>query len=281
MLWIDQFPRFPDAMKHLTLTLLLIASLPAMAQRSSDQPAADWYTVELLVFEQASERNPPPPANPEVPDTADAVVLQERFEETAAEDLMAGPLLPLPQALRFLPAADGTGTLDEARARLERSPRYRPIVRLAWRQRVAAFSDPVPVRVQGGDVLDRREPESVEPTLLRETGRNADRELAIHEVDGKVALVRGRYLHLHVDLVFREQAPSILARGTASTYGDTDPYSAFPTWHIAERREIQPGELQYFDHRRFGVIAVATPWLAPEPDSEGAPGPAANLTDED
>lgn len=268
-------------MKQLILTLLLIASLPAMAQRSNNEPAADWYTVELLVFEQASERNPPPPANPAVPDTADAVALQERFEQSAAEDVMAGPLLPLPQALRFLPAPEEKGTLDEARARLERSPRYRPIVRLAWRQRVAAFSDPVPVRVHGGKVLARQEPESVEPALLRETGRKDGRELAIHEVDGKVALVRGRYLHLQVDLVFRERAPSILAREMAPTYGDTGPYSAFPTWHIAERREIQPGELQYFDHRRFGVIAVATPWLAPEPDGESAPGPAANLTDED
>lgn len=266
-------------MKHLTLTLLLIASLPAVAQHSNNQPAADWYTVELLVFQQAAERNPPPSAEPAVPDTSDAVHLQERFEQTAGEDVMAGPLLPLPNALRFLPAPEGTGTLDEARVRLERSPRYRPIVRLAWRQRVAAFSDPVPVRVQGGKVLARREPESVEPALLRDAGPDADRELAIHEVDGTVALVRGRFLHLRLDLVFREQAPSILARG-APTYGDTGPYSAHPTWHIAERREIQPGELQYFDHRRFGVIAVATPWLAPEPDSESAPGPAANLTDE-
>lgn len=268
-------------MKRLTFTLLLIASLPAVAQHSNNQPAADWYTVELLVFEQASERNPPPPANPAVPDTADAVVLQEQFQQSGAKDVMAGPLLPLPQALRFLPAPEGTGTLDEARARLERSPRYRPIIRLAWRQRVTAFSDPVPVRVYGGEVLARQEPESVEPALLRETGRNDDRELAIHEVDGKVALVRGRYLHLHVDLVFREQAKSILAHGTSPTYIDTGPYSAHPTWHISERREIQPGELQYFDHRRFGVIAVATPWLAPEPDSDSDPGPAANLTDED
>lgn len=281
MFRIDQFPKFPAAMKHLTLTLLLIASLPAMAQRSNNQPEADWYTVELLVFEQASQRNPPPPADPAVPDTTDAVDLQEQFEQTAPDDVMAGPLLPLPRALRFLPAPEGAGTLDEARIRLERSPRYRPIVRLAWRQRVAAFSDPVPVRVRGGEVLARREPESVGPALLRETGQDTDRELAVHEVDGKVALVRGRYLHLHVDLVFRERAPSILARGTAPTYGDTGPYSAFPTWHIAERREIQPGELQYFDHRRFGVIAVATPWLTLEPDSESTPGPAANLTDED
>lgn len=267
-------------MKHLTVTLLLLASLPAMAQRSNNEPAADWYTVELLVFEQASGRNPPPPADPVVPDTADAVALQERFERTAAEDVMAGPMLPLPQALRFLPASEDAGTLEEARVRLERSPRYRPIVRLAWRQRVSAFSDPVPVRVQGGEVLARREPESMEPALLREAGRKDDRELAIHEVDGTVALVRGRYLHLHVDLVFRERAPSILARGPAPTYGDTGPYSAFPTWHIAERREIQPGELQYFDHRRFAVIAVAMPWLAPEPDVETSPVPAANLTDE-
>lgn len=267
-------------MKHLTSILLLLAATPVMAQPADDPPSGDWYTVELLVFEQASERDPPPSADPVIPDTGNAVSLQERFQQTAADDMPARPMLPLPEALRFLPAPEETRSLGEAELRLERSPRYRPIVRLAWRQRVAAFSDPVPVRVQGGEELDRLKPDNVGDSLLTETGPDGQLNRTITEVDGTVALVRGRYLHLNVNLVFRERTRSIVSRGTAVGYGDAGPYAAFPTWHIGERREIQPGELQYFDHRRFGVIAVATPWLAPETENPGPAGPASNLTDD-
>lgn len=254
-------------MKHLILTLLLLAALPAAAQSSSDPEDADWYTVELVVFEQASDRSAPPP-DPVVPDTANAVVLEERFSRSAAEDVQTGPLLPLPDALRFLPAPDGTLTLDEAYARLERSPRYRPILRMAWRQRVGGLRNPVPVRVQGGEELGRLGSDEIETALpassIRRGVSNTPDSRAIREVDGTVALVRGRFLHLQLDLVFREPGSSLVTRGVAPAYGNAGPYARFPTWHIAERREIRPGELQYFDHRRFGVIAVATPWLVPE-----------------
>lgn len=268
-------------MRHLTFILLLIATATAQAQQPDDPPSADWYTVQLLVFEQASERDPPPPADPVVPDTGNAVSLRERLERAAPDDRRPRPMLPLPESLRFLPAPEQSRTLGEVELRLERSPRYRPVVRLAWRQRVAPFSDPVPVRVQGGEELGRLRPKGVEEPLLAEPGADAGGNRAITEVDGTVALVRGRYLHLHVDLVFRERARSIISRATITGYGDSGPFAAYPTWHIGERREIRPGELQYFDHRRFGVIAVATPWLAPETENQGPEGPAADLMDED
>lgn len=273
-------------MKHLILTLLLLAALPAAAQPSSNPDEADWYTVEFVVFEQASDRSVPPP-DPVVPDTANAVVLEERFSRSAAEDVRAGPLLPLPDALRFLPAPEGPLTLDEAYARLERSPRYRPILRMAWRQRVGGLRNPVPVRVRGGEELGPLGSDETEASLpaasIRQGVSNTSDSRTIWEVDGTMALVRGRYLHLQLDLVFREPRGSLVTRGVAPAYGNAGPYAGFPTWHIAERREIRPGELQYFDHRRFGVIAVATPWLVPEQEPaqpDIAANPPAESADE-
>lgn len=262
-------------MRHLILTLLLVLPLPGAAQPGTDAEATDWYTVELIVFEQAGDRNVPPP-DPVVPDTSGAVLLEERFDERLTGDERTTPLFPLPDALRFLPAPPDTRTLGEARDRLERSPRYRPILRMAWRQRVGAFRDPLPVRVHGGAELGRLPPEAVTATTLtrpglEEDGRKAADPRAIEEVDGTVSLVRGRYLHLNVDLVFREPRGSLVTPGAVPAREDAGPYAAYPTWHIAERREIQPDKLQYFDHRRFGVIAVVTPWLAPitGPEADG------------
>lgn len=262
-------------MKYLTLTLLLLAGQPAQAQSPGDPPETDWYTVEIVVFEQASERNAPPPADPAVPDTSNAVLIDEQLERRAADGMRTRPLLPLPDGLRILPAPEGTRALDEVRARLDRSPRYRPVLHMAWRQRVAAFSDPVPVRVHGGRELARLGPGRSETTIdareLLEGGSTPGRPRTVEEVDGTVSLVRGRYLHLNVDLVFREPTSSLVERGTVTAHGAARPYAAFPTWHIGERRQIQAGEMQYFDHRRFGVIAVALPWLALEPGSGSGP----------
>lgn len=254
-------------MKYLIPTFLLLATLPASAQPSGDRGEAEWFTVEILVFEQASDRSVPPP-EPVIPDTAGAVALEERFRHPAADDVQSTPLFPLPDSLRFLPAPDGERMLEEAHARLERSARYRPVLRMAWRQRVGTLSDPMPVRVRGGREIGRLpsgEAAATLPATVRKGLSGPDSSDVIREVDGTVALVRGRYLHFKADLVFREPDTSLVTRGVAPAYGRTSPYSAFPTWHIAERREIQPGQLQYFDHRRFGMIALVMPWLAPEP----------------
>lgn len=277
-------------MRYPILAALLFFALPAQAQPSGDEPKPDWFTVELVVFEQAGDRGIPPP-DPHVPETEDAVILQEVFQQLGTGDGPPEPMLPLPQGLRFLPAPPVSGTLEQAVTKLEESPAYRPVLRMTWRQRVGAFSDPLPVRVRGGAVLGRMNTDHAAPTLAdggalpaagMPDGSESARELrAIHEVDGTVALVRGRYLHLNVELVFREHEASLVTRGAPAAAARNHPLAAYPSWRISERREIRAGELHYFDHRRFGMIAVAEPWLAPEPSErekqsngiQQAPGP--------
>lgn len=264
-----------------TTFILIAAALPAFAQPLGADGETDWFTVELVVFEQAGDRGVPAP-EPYVPETDDAVNLARVFGDQDFGDGPSGPLLPLPDALRFLPPPEDTEAMAETWQRLERSARYRPILRQAWRQRVGAFSNPLPVRVRGGEVLGYREADEAQPSLapggtlpaagLPESADEARASRAINEIDGSVALVRGRYLHLNVDLVFRERDAALVTRATSPAFAESDAYAAFPSWRITERREIRPGQLHYFDHRRFGVIAVARPWLAPEDDSESRNG---------
>lgn len=263
-------------MRYLTILTILLAATPARAQQGGDA-MTDWFTVELIVFEQAGNRGTPPP-DPYVPDTSRAVNLEEEFDQPGVAEGPARLLLPLPDAVRFLPAPPEAGTLESAWQRLERSASYRPVVRMAWRQRVGAFSNPIPVRVRGGEVIAHREADRAAPTLaeggtlpaagLSQGASGAREPRAVHEIDGTIALVRGRFLHVNADLVFRDSSTSLVTRGVSPAYGDRNALAAFPTWHITERREIQPGEVHYFDHPRFGVIVVATPWLAPEETDE-------------
>ena len=75
-------------------------------------------------------------------------------------------------------------------------------------------------------------------------------------LEGTITLVRERFLHLAVDLVLQS------------------------TYVLDEKRRVRSGELHYFDHPMFGVIAQVNPYKAPATDSPvDAPVPPAAVPD--
>jgi len=83
-------------------------------------------------------------------------------------------------------------------------------------------------------------------------------------VDGAISLVRGRYLHLDVDLLLMHAAG-----GAPGQYSDGP--GSTPAYRLHEKRRIKSSELQYFDHPRFGLVAMVTPVSAPQPATEATP----------
>jgi hypothetical protein len=77
-------------------------------------------------------------------------------------------------------------------------------------------------------------------------------------VQGWVRLIRERFLHLDVDLFLMS------LQGQASTASDT----RIPLFELNEKRRIRSGELHYFDHPRFGMIARVTPYRPPGAPAE-------------
>ena len=75
-----------------------------------------------------------------------------------------------------------------------------------------------------------------------------------NRVQGWVRLIRERFLHLDVDLFLTA------TRGQAAAGADT----RLPLFELNEKRRIRSGELHYFDHPRFGVIARVAPYRPPE-----------------
>jgi hypothetical protein len=87
-------------------------------------------------------------------------------------------------------------------------------------------------------------------------------------IEGSVTLVRERYLHLDVDLLLMR------ASGVAPLqYADAS--SSAPAFRLREKRRMRSRELHYFDHPRFGMIAMVTPYNAPEDEPEPEPEEAA------
>jgi hypothetical protein len=144
-----------------------------------------------------------PGGTPEQLNAITATDVHEGEAPAADASEVSYPKLP-PQRLKL------SGSFDAMR----RNRAYQPLAHLAWSQ----------------PAFDRANAKFVNLATLG----------AGTELQGRVALTRGRYLHLtlHVTL----QVPGEEARHT-----------------IKHTRRMRSGERHYIDHPRFGILAVITP----------------------
>lgn len=235
-------------MRRVTIGLLaLLAILPAGAQEllgdlEAEEPEVRRYTVEIIVFRYTqdvsggSEVFPPdeppvtlPPGEDEVAFT-DAVALAVEEEPE-----------PLPDAeLVLLDAADYQ--LGDVMDRMQRLDVYEPVMHFGWTQ--ATWPN-----------------EKTEPVPLHRFARPPP------ELDGDLTLYLNRFLHLVVDL--KLEAPRLRTfnvdeqerLGDTQTMGELldDMNAGSPVYYrIQEDRILKNGELRYYDHPKFGVLAKVT-----------------------
>jgi len=156
----------------------------------------------------------------------------------------------------FTELSSGAYQLNNISGGLAAASGYHVLFHRAWRQPAYERSNAVdyPVHTSAG------------------SGRNS--------VEGTIALVKERYLHLYVDLLLKtagSTAPGLYSDGSGSR----------PAFRLTEKRRIRSGELHYFDHPRFGMIARVTPYAAPDepatsgPVEEAAPDDAAGNSQEE
>jgi hypothetical protein len=135
--------------------------------------------------------------------------------------------------LRLLPSSEFD--LDGVAARLRASGRYVPVAHFAWAQNASPWGTPVEIPVQS-------------------VGLDAQ------GITGNVALERGVYLHLVLDLRYAMSDPPAGL--------DAPPGTVFV---LDESHRVRLKERNYFDHPAFGVIALVTPDAAPGRRSGPAP----------
>ena len=197
------------------IVLLSAATLTASAQQAT--PVLQSYDVELLIFRQLH-----PSASP---------------EEWGMEAAAAGQRLAIPEdeptpftSSEPAPATTTTATfpalapskfkLTATADTLRRSRNYQPLAHFGWTQPGYPRGDakylPINALVPAGSGLV-----------------------------GQVALSRGRYLHLTLDLVY--DAPGATAG---------EPTQRFV---LRQSRRMRSNERHYMDSPRFGVIAIVTP----------------------
>lgn len=137
-------------------------------------------------------------------------------------------------------------TMSDIYRKLEQLDAYQPIMHAAWTQTTP--------------------PKEAAPAIhLRALGELPP------GLDGSITLYRGRYLHLVVDLALdaneRDSARTATDRlisysdGSAQVADGSDRWESFSQpvrYRILEDRIMKTGDLRYFDHPRFGVVARVT-----------------------
>ena len=194
----------------LAAALLSVGSAVAQ-QAAPTQPGLQSYNVELLIFRNLSGTETPEHWGAEASDTEEQALAIPDEEsgaiETPAPTAPTVSFPPLPAAKMKLTAIEDT---------MRRSRVYQPLAHIGW--------------TQPGFARNAAKFLSVDSLVPASSG-----------LQGQIALSRGRYLHLTLDLVLDSQGES--------------PHG----YVLRQTRRMRSSERHYIDSPKFGVIAVITP----------------------
>ena len=203
----------------LAAALLSVGSAVAQ-QASPTQPGLQSYDVELLIFRNLGGQETPENWNVEALGTEEQAMAIPDDESAAAEaPAPTAPTVSFPA----LPASKMKLTAIEDTMR--RSRAYQPLAHIGW--------------TQPGFARNAAKYLSVSSLVPGSSG-----------LQGQIALSRGRYLHLTLDLVFDAQGESP------------------QRYVLRQTRRMRSNERHYIASPKFGVIALITPTSTGE-----APGP--------
>lgn len=201
-------------MNHLPAFLRAAALVALLAPATA---LAERYRVDVILFADRSV-NPRESAQPvELPQAARA------FESWEVVPLRNAGIEVLEDEL--------FGLMEEWN-RLANSQAHEPLVRIAWLQKDPPAERGVALRLRQGKAME----------AMTATGSSE-----IFPVDGWIALLAGRYLHLDASFVFTEAAEN----GELRSY------------RLRERRRLRRDELHHLDSPRLGLLVRAQKADAP------------------
>lgn len=186
-------------------------ALALFAALASSSAAAERYRVDLILFADRSAA---------AGESSQPLMLPE-----PGKTLEPWESVPLRNAgIEILP--DDQFGLTEQWNRLRNSKNHQPLVRVAWIQKDPPAERGVALRLRHGSPL---------------TGMTAGGSTEVYPVDGWVALLAGRYLHVDANFV-QTQA---LEDGELRSF------------RLRERRRLKRDELNHLDSPRLGVLVRA------------------------
>ncbi len=205
-----------------TLPLLVALPAPLVAQVGRQ------YRIELVIFEHLG---------PESRSFMDGAARPMEVN-LSGFGIGEGPIRPSRKGFE----------LDRVVDRVERSGQGRVLARLAWDQRGRDFHSTSWIRIQEGRYLGLREDAGEEPEDVSEGGLRPLRpQQERYELEGRLRVWVGRFLHLETDLVYH--VPHAVG---------SDP-GVLPGVPVRGSQRMNSGDdLFYLDNPAIGIIARVT-----------------------
>jgi len=303
----------PTAILTLILLLTPALTLSAPAKGKPGPKEERWFEVELIVFahknngalesekwpeitnlvlpEEMVELSQPAPEHPE---QADPKIDEQSlvFEQVNPVDKSTIET-PIPMPVAFVMLKDEELQLNEPFKKLSRSPKFDPLLHIAWRQ----------------STLDKKHAQSVllyegmtEPEFFEgeKTGSKDARPVTSSSADeniepnikpinprfaGTIRLSVARYLHFAADLVYRTPVTQRVAipmpseeLWNESPYQSlSDPqgpavqlesWKAMRGFRLKESRRMRSKRIHYLDHPFLGIVVLITPVELPKDPEE-------------
>jgi hypothetical protein len=202
----------------LAKTLARVLALAALALVSSagaqQSSGLQSYDVELIIFRTLSAKATPEEWRMEA-GTADQHLAIAGDDVGEPEPAIAPPPPTAPTAT-FPALAPAKFKLTASADTLKRSRNYQPLAHFGWTQPGYARGEPHYMSIDG--------------LIPASTG-----------LSGQIALSRGRYLHLTLELAY------------------DSPEEGGGRMVLRQTRRMRSNERHYIDHPKFGVIAIITP----------------------
>ena len=237
-------------MKRLLAFLLFLLSSTVLAESGA-------YRVEVIVFRNLDVVSEPVLENElrsfsHYPSLDQILIADESFEI---------PNKHLPEDLNVV--TQRASRMDGVWRRLRSSQGYRPLIYKSWLQNRVDYYPPM--RVHNERVIDRQ---LLPPTNTLVADLAAEDPLAayrstFYQLDGSVQLKRSRFLHLFLDLEYRDEGSGELAEAeiiddSQNQLEDGGQDQQHGVFKLVENRQIRTGSMQYFDAPHFGALILVT-----------------------
>jgi len=263
-------------MKRLLPFLLLLVSSAVLAESGA-------YRVEVIIFRNLAVATPmtePTRAEelrsfsrfPELEEAQQSKTLvAERSNETRraigndiAEETPR--IIPdqLPDDVHII--TEKSAQMDNVWRRLRSSKNYRPLVYGAWDQNRTDYYPAM--RIHNGQIIDTqfRPPTSIVVADLTAEDPLAAYRSNFYLVDGSLQLKRSRFLHVFLDLEYRDEylpppvVSDFLSANASQTEAgiETEAVEQHSIFTLKQNRQIRTHQMQYFDTPFFGALVFVS-----------------------
>lgn len=258
-------------MKSLLSFLLLLVSSATLAESGA-------YAIEVIIFRHlipettttgaqklrsfsqfpSLEESRPPESLPDDPVGVLPAELPDNLPGVARNDL--------PDDLRII--SQRSTRMDSIWRRLRSSDNYQPLLYAAWQQNRTDYYPPMRIHDQKIIATQLRPPTHIMVADLAALDPLAAYLSTFYQLDGSVQLRRSRFLHLFLDLEYRQEIvriDSVIEPGFFNENGmqtrpetGTDGMTNYEVFTLKQNRQIRTHEMQYFDTPNLGVLVFVS-----------------------